>query len=248
MNKYKIVSDIHVEFNGPFELEKDSTYLIAGDVGPIGKALDFLNGVDESIKIFYIAGNHEFYGYDFPFGYATLREGLRNKPNVTFLQDEYVEDDGVYIFGSTMWNDLDTPFFSKEQLIQRGANYMNDFRVIKRDGRRFTPQDMIESNSMSRVYLQKFLDTFRYEKTIVMTHHLPSFKSVDPMYGNESSQMNHFFASKLDKLMENYSPNVWIHGHTHTNCDYHIGETQVMCRPYGYPNENQRFKVGEVEL
>jgi len=244
--KFKIASDLHVEFGGDYRLDRDSTYLIAGDVGPIGHALKYLNNLPDDIRVYYIAGNHEFYGYDISLDYAQLREGLRDKENVTFLQDEYVKVDDVYIYGTTLWTDLESEQFNPEQLMS--MNVMNDFRTIKSGKNMFKPSDMRQEHYASRKLLQEFLETHEDDKVIVMSHQLPSFRSVHPMYGGSNSPMNYYFASHLDKLIERYQPNYWVHGHTHKSVDYHIGETHVMCYPIGYPNENQRLIEGSLEI
>jgi len=38
----------------------------------------------------------------------------------------------------------------------------------------------------------------------------------------------------LDELVEERRPAVWVHGHTHLGGDYEIGETRVVCNPFGY--------------
>lgn len=53
-------------------------------------------------------------------------------------------------------------------------------------------------------------------QTVVVTHHLPSGRSVAPRFA--ASVLNPAFASDLDHLIEEHEPALWIHGHTHENC------------------------------
>jgi predicted phosphodiesterase len=36
---------------------------------------------------------------------------------------------------------------------------------------------------------------------------------------------------------------VWIHGHTHTPCQYVVGDTRVICNPIGYPRERATARL-----
>jgi len=56
----------------------------------------------------------------------------------------------------------------------------------------------------------------------MITHHLPSFKSVAEKY--KYSELTAGFASNLDHILE----------HTHTNIDYTHSDTRVLCNPRGY--------------
>ena len=75
---------------------------------------------------------------------------------------------------------------------------------------------------------------------VVVTHHLPSQRSVAPRL--EGSQLNAFFVCDCERIIEEGGPGFWIHGHTHTVCDYQLGETRVprvLCNPFGYRGEGQ---------
>ena len=50
------------------------------------------------------------------------------------------------------------------------------------------------------------------------------------------------YASHLDDLVAESGAKLWIHGHLHTQNDYMIGETRVLCNSRGYPDEpNNEF-------
>lgn len=67
-------------------------------------------------------------------------------------------------------------------------------------------------------------------RRVVITHHLPSARSVSPAYATAAT--NPAFASHLDLLIE--PTDLWIHGHTHASSDYRIGRARVICNPRGY--------------
>lgn len=60
--------------------------------------------------------------------------------------------------------------------------------------------------------------------------------------------LNPSFASRLENVIEQYQPDLWIHDHTHVPCDYEIFGTRVVCNPRGYPTESlgEGFSPGLV--
>jgi Icc-related predicted phosphoesterase len=81
-------------------------------------------------------------------------------------------------------------------------------------------------------------------KTVVVTHHAPSIKSIPEEYLQDP--ISAAYASNLEHIM---LPNVnlWIHGHVHNSCDYMVDGVRVVCNPRGYQHpqqskpENDRF-------
>ncbi len=70
------------------------------------------------------------------------------------------------------------------------------------------------------------------EGDIVITHYLPSFRSVHPKFAAEPT--NCFFVCDVEDLIVERQPALWLHGHTHESADYQIGKTRVVCNPFGY--------------
>jgi len=70
-------------------------------------------------------------------------------------------------------------------------------------------------------------------KTVVVTHHAPSERSVAPKYAGQI--LNHAYFSHMDDMIEAAKPAIWVHGHVHSSFSYKIGETRVVCNPRGYP-------------
>jgi hypothetical protein len=91
---------------------------------------------------------------------------------------------------------------------------------------------------------QAFLDANVREGDIVVTHFLPSRHSTPEKF---RTALNNcwFVADELEAFIEERRPALWIHGHTHTSCDYVLGVTRVVCNPFGYVTEgemNERFE------
>lgn len=112
---------------------------------------------------------------------------------------------------------------------------MEDFASIRHGGRRFTPEFSVELHEASKAWLVGEFKNGFSGPTVVVTHHLPASTSVAKRYANDS--LNPAFASRLEDVIENYRPDLWIHGHTHVPCDYELFETRIVCNPRGYPGE-----------
>ena len=122
-------------------------------------------------------------------------------------------------------------FFAMQQARQR----MTDFSIIQNHGQRFTPEDAVRQHMASRDWLTAMLAEPFANKTVVVTHHAPSSRSVHPKYA--SDLLTPAFASNLENLMDGDRTALWIHGHMHESFDYEIYDTRVACNPRGYtPN------------
>ncbi|MHA1519838.1 MAG: metallophosphoesterase [Promethearchaeota archaeon] len=238
--RLQVVSDLHLEF-GDYKLpELDCEFLIiAGDLHLGNRGKDFLkqhskiskySQKSQNIQIVYVLGNHEFYNHDY---HEVVHWWQQFKdPSINFLHNSSFSHENVRFIGSTLWTDVNHGNKIDLQNLGRG---LNDFHVIEMEGRIFTPEDSVRLHSESRKYLESELKRPFQGKTVVITHHMPSYNSVTPEYQGDS--LNPGFAANCDDLIEKYQPDLWIHGHTHSSLDYKIGKTHILCNPFGYPHE-----------
>jgi Icc-related predicted phosphoesterase len=70
--------------------------------------------------------------------------------------------------------------------------------------------------------------------TVVVTHHAPHPQSIQPRH--QGSALAPAFVSNRNTLIEEYQPELWIHGHDHGSHDYRVGRTRVLANQAGYPN------------
>lgn len=244
----KYISDIHLEFYDISKLSKilhkinadTDICVLAGDIGnPFHSIYEqFLIGMNEKFKhVILIHGNHEYYqsakqirkniGKTIEETIEKTESIVSKLENVHFLNNSYVDitsDEEKYRFvGSTLWSKISDPF-----------NLINDSDMITNYN-----IDMINSMFDENVkFIEETIENSENMKVIVVTHHLPSLKLINPKYLNSvMSDLNQNFASDCDVLVRD--PIVcWIYGHTHEAIDLEINGIPLLANPIGYPGEN----------
>ena len=126
---------------------------------------------------------------------------------------------------------------------------MNDHRRIawaKQPWERFLPSHATKLHGASRAFIEREVGKSGLP-TVVVTHHAPSERSVNSRYASGPySALDRAYYSDLDDLVAISNAALWIHGHVHTNFDYEIGNTRVLCNPRGYPGENPDWNPAMV--
>jgi predicted phosphodiesterase len=133
---------------------------------------------------------------------------------------------GLKIAGATLWTDI------RPDRWWDFRDYMVDFREI----RGLNYDRYMNAHKTHHDFL------FQADADIWVIHHLPSFQSVHEKFRHSGG--NDFFATELShKILDmRKPPKLIVHGHTHEQCDYMIGDTRVICHPRGYPNEQEWYK------
>jgi Icc-related predicted phosphoesterase len=254
-----IFSDLHLELCPDWEFPAAADYdviIAAGDIhSPATRGVRWLAHLAGGKPVIYVPGNHEWYSSRRQFNVREESQraaSLAVELGVHWLMDEEVEIDGVRFLGSTLWTDyaLYGDAAGSMRIAQRG---LNDHRYIFPDDdyTALSPATAQAWHMQSRNWLAEKLMISSPLPTVVVTHHLPHLQSIDPAYAG--SPLNPAFCSDLSGLIDKSGPALWVHGHTHSSCDYRAGQTRVVCNPKGYgfnmdakKNENPRFNPGFV--
>jgi len=222
-----ILSDLHVEFEEYSEPFPECDVLVlAGDLHDAqpSEHRRLLNNKINNFNnpIIRIKGNHEFYN--------TIESTINYNP----MDDCFIKviDNIVFICAIGWSNPSDLSWNNTND------KYINGI-TLKR---------IREWSKLHWKFIEDSLELYRRQDTVVVTHYLPSERSVAPRFiGNF---LNPSFVSAHDELIKEYKPLLWIHGHTHDSFDYNIGETRVVCNPRGYAkngrNENDQFQPYKV--
>lgn len=222
--RIQVLSDLHLEFCPNRWLWLLESFL-AGDADVVAVAGDLcawqqLAEVVPALcararEVVYVLGNHELYGSSFDAVCRAMGE-LRGLPNLHWLDAGCARVGSRRFVGATLW-------FEEKPDNDRYAAELSDFLLI--------------DDFRTQVYRRhrrdrRQLDRLLRPGDVVVTHHLPSRRSVHPRFAG--SELNRFFVCPCEDLLAERRPALWIHGHTHESCDYRAGHTRVLCNPYGY--------------
>jgi len=260
--KIAVCSDLHLEF-GDLDLENAENadvLILGGDIfvandltylepAPIDNVLmptsmslrarRYYDFIERCCKRFphvvLITGNHEHYHGDFAETHWILRKVFADFTNLYILDKQFTIIDNVVFFGGTLWTDMNG---SDPHTMLTNRGLMNDYNCIKNTSQEgmkvFMPQDSVDDHKKFLTELEKVLDVYPTQTTVVVGHHAPSKASTHPRYKTETT-MNGAYSSNLDNfILDNRQIKLWTHGHTHEDFDYRIGTTRVVCNPRGY--------------
>jgi len=113
-------------------------------------------------------------------------------------------------------------------------------RILDDTGLGVTPSQLAaEVFNPTLVKFEEWLKEGDNSKTVVVTHHMPSFDAVALQYTTDPAtrMLNHAFASNLNDFIKLHQPAMWFFGHTHVKYNGTIGKTILHCNPLGYPHE-----------
>jgi predicted phosphodiesterase len=236
--KLHVLSDLHTEFEN-YELKtKDFDVLIlAGDIGVGMKGVKYIESLQLEQPVLYLAGNHEYYKNALPHLTDKIRDYLREKKsNIQFLECRAIELGGVRFLGATLWTDYGAlGNVMQSQMVAQLD--MNDYKYIRISPafHRATPAHLLTEHRKAISFIKGELMQPFDGKTVIITHHAPSTKSVY----DATDSMTPCYASNLEYLMSD-RVSLWIHGHTHLPVDYVVNGTRVLSNPKGYPDAAPR--------
>jgi predicted phosphohydrolase len=237
-------SDLHLEFpeNKKYLSEnplqpKGDVLLLAGDIVPFAvmdKHADFFNYVSDNFETTYwIPGNHEYYYSDASLRSGVLQENIRS--NVHLINNKVVELKEVTLIFSTLWTNISP---ARQWQIERG---MSDFQVIKYKDKVFTAAEYNLMHLESLFFLKESLANVKAEKSVVITHHVPTEFHYPEKY--KGSLITEGFVVELFSLIEESGPDVWIYGHHHSNVlDFRIGNTDLTTNQLGYVRHKEHLE------
>jgi predicted phosphodiesterase len=202
--------------------------ILAGDMCESDYIPNLKRQLDVIYKpIIYVAGNHEYWNAECTNFYKWLKQEFINHKHVTILDKEWVIIDDVMFLGGTLWTDLSNPVVRNSVEV-----YMNrDFSRIQGMKSYWWHKEHMDTREFIQTTLQN--PSFDNLKKVVITHHGPSFNTIPNKFKWDSG--NGGYQSNLDWMMcELWSPDIWIHGHSHEFLDKYLGNTRVVRNPRGY--------------
>lgn len=242
MLKVRPISDLHLEGGmHKYEFIGEDVLIMAGDIASRPELYtQFVAQVPPSVEIVAVAGNHCYYGHNMDAHKPVLK-------SLGYLHNEIKVVGDVHFICGTMWTDfrldgISEEWFAKASAAQGITDFCDKKHGIRKNcdkdeysTRQFTVHDAQEEFFDFEKFLQWALKETEGKKRVVVTHFMPHRQSLDPKYAR--STINAYFCSDMERYMG--WPGVWCAGHTHSNCDFMVGETRVLINPKGYGKENK---------
>ncbi|MEO6734216.1 MAG: metallophosphoesterase [Ferruginibacter sp.] len=234
--KIQYCSDLHLEFpeNNHYinrhPLKPTGEILIlAGDVLPFAlnhhnyKFFDFV--ADNFEAVYWIPGNHEYYGYDVAKAPQPLLEKIRS--NVFLVNNHTIVYQEVNIICSTLWSYINP---DNELLLMK---CLSDFTAITMNGKAFLPCHFNELHTAALFFVKEEVGKNASSKKIVVTHHVPTLQHYPAKY--KKSVLNEGFAVELYDFIQSSGICYWLYGHHHSNTEpFSIGSTVMLTNQLGY--------------
>ena len=248
------VSDLHLEYHRDRGAEcirrienRDLDLLIlSGDITHAGLASEAFERFRQRFDcpIVFVPGNHEMHRSSPALARRALRAATSRVQGLHWLDDSVIETHGRRILGCTLWYTRPT-VPSHESVASTQAEWERGI-IRTRDKAGLIEEDTFAdfehiAGHYDWVYPAAdksiaFLRENLREGDIVVTHFLPSPRSVPPSFADPPRINTGFFVTDVHSLIEERKPALWFHGHTHDSCDYTIGPTRIICNPMGYPH------------
>lgn len=238
----------------PLDTDSETVLIIAGDLcqATYEQAMvSFFAAIAGRFRhVIYVLGNHEYYDFDYASTLADITDVIKaHGHNVTVIADNVtaIDIDGYRFIAATMWTDYGAKRPDVHAVHDTVMHCIADHRLIYKDA---TRTRLMSPAALCEVHYG-VLDRFETlmggntdnSHTVVVTHHMPTFQSVHPMYtlDDTSRKLNHAFTSDLDGRIMEWQPALWVFGHTHVKWSGVIGATRLQCDPYGYPHERREI-------
>ena len=179
-------------------------------------------------RVLLVAGNHEYW---------------RGHLQLTQQKMRLASDDRVRFLGATAWTDYTVTGNQFEGRYEAARSMIDFMRIRTANWRKIRLPDIEVINTITKAWLQQRLaEPFR-GKTVVITHHAPSMRSVRPGGECAPGYANHLDAAYANAWEDLMGPRVdlWVHGHTHDPADYGVQGTRVVSNPVGYGLERTGY-------
>jgi predicted phosphodiesterase len=227
-----VLSDLHVESTRGWDLPpvgnrpNFDVLVIAGDlITKMERGVAWVLKRVADRPVFYLGGNHEFYGCDIDRTVAKARV-LAAGTNVHVLQNDVVQINDpagggpVSFFGATGWTDFDL-FGDPERGMRIAGDVMNDYRRIRINQyrQRLKPVHTLARHRETRAFLEQELKKPRSGRRVVATHmcfHAP--EGIRAGHEDDPISVAYYSRAAIE------GADLWIYGHSHETRDFMVGQ------------------------
>jgi len=190
-------------------------------------------------KVFFIAGNHEYYRAEYNAAKQSMTEICQRWENVVFMdRTSVVELDHYRIIGATLWSEVGE---KSVEAVSKGLSDYTAISILDNGKKRKITTD--DTNSWHREDLEYIKEQINIAKqqnqvAIVLTHHAPLLKGTSSEE-HENTPIQPAFATDLEYLMGEPIA-IWCYGHTHYSSNQVSNGTRVISNQLGYFMKGER--------
>lgn len=219
--------------------------LIAGDLGHYNhqniEFLELLLKVYGYKHIFFVLGNHDYYTIakererfkaDSSLRIKELKDMLLCHKNITLLDGQICDYQGIKIGGCGMW--YDGRYAQQLNLKLSSEALLELWQTKMMDAIHINISDFIQLYNEEIIKLRNIYD----KSDIILTHINPSISPSHTLRKYTLDVKNGFYSFNGEYYVQNSHARWWIFGHIHQSLEYTIGTTKVKANPLGYPHEN----------
>ena len=238
--KIQYASDLHIEFRAnqdwlrehPLEVTGD-VLVLAGDVMYIEDCAWFWDWAGKNYRrVLAVPGNHEFYGADLDDYGLSFEKPIYE--NVAYYHNKVVRIDDTDFILSTLWSHIPP---GTEEAVSDG---IHDFDFIDCNGRSLSVDEYNRQHRISVDYIRDAVRNSDARHVVVVTHHAPSLLTIATEH--LTSPLRYAFATDLHWLMEDGRIDYWVYGHSHTNVNCRVFNTEIICNQLGYVFHDGQMK------
>ncbi len=265
--RIRILSDLHLE-HAPFQppAADADVVVLAGDTAPGTAGIEWTRTHFPGVPVLYVAGNHEFYGDDFPGLIGRLRAAAAASTadataeattrataeatadaatrataaatNIHVLERDQITIGDVRFLGCSLWSDFDfAGAEQREHSMRVCERVVNDYRQI-----RFTHEHRPLRAADTRA---THLESRAWLAARLAEHHDGPTVVIThhaPLVRRAPQDptlaaVGGAFATDLSTLMDGAAVDLWIFGHIHRTVDVDVNGTRVLSNQRGYPHE-----------
>lgn len=122
--------------------------------------------------------------------------------------------------------------------------YLNDYKLISCGREPITVRSPYQGTETVgdfdpfRFFKDQYKKLSSIEKAdIVVSHYAPCFYESMPLHYQKELGTSFYYFDGTE-ILEKLKPTAWVFGHTHTKINDKYKTTDLICNPFGYPNEN----------
>ncbi len=243
--RLQLLSDLHLETEvfEPTPAPDAELLVLAGDIDSTWAGLEKFR--DWPVPALFVAGNHEFDAREITQTWPALRDRCA-RLGIRLLECEslVVPDRAgqrIRFVATVRWSDFDLFGPAQRERAMRAGSYFVKVMRSTRNGAPFDAAAVREESLICRDWLRAELvqPNAGWDKTVVITHFAPSFRSADPRYGAQPGTAS--FCNADDEMLPH--ADLWIHGHLHCQFDYVVphanGATRVVCNARGHARRGE---------